>query len=60
MERDVKVQVWDREITITVFQRSKSVWIAVGEYHGQRIEVKRSTEGAAVKGWVDAATYKGN
>lgn len=59
MERDVKVEVWGRQVTISIYQRSKSVWIATGTYLDQTIEVKRPTSGAAVKGWVDAAKYKG-
>lgn len=60
MERDVSVEVWGTKITITVHQRSKSVWIATGTYLGHHVEVKRATQGAAVKGWVDAARYRGN
>lgn len=53
MEREVKVDVWGRQITISVCQRSSV-------YLGKALEVKRPTQGAAVKGWVDAASYKGN
>ena len=54
------VQVWDKPYEITVHQKSKSVWIAVGEYMGERIEAKGSSESAAVKHWREAARYKGN
>lgn len=54
-----KVSVWGKNIEISVYAKSKSVWIAIGEYMGETIEVKRGTQGAAVKGWVDAARYKG-
>lgn len=60
MEQEVGVEVWGNKITITVYQRSKSVWIAAGTYLNKQIEVKRSTRGAAVKGWIDAARYRGN
>ena len=58
MHRTVKV--WGRDIEITVYQKSKTVWIAVGEYMGQRFEVKGRSANSAANLWRDAATYKGN
>jgi hypothetical protein len=60
MERSVTVTVWSDRVTITVYQKSKTVWIAAGEYMGKHHEVKRSTPGAAAKGWADAAKYHSN
>jgi hypothetical protein len=57
-ERTVKVL--DKPHTVTVYRKSKSVWIAVGEYAGEQIEVKGRSEGSAVGLWVDAARYRGN
>jgi hypothetical protein len=54
------VNVWDKPHVVTVYQKSKTVWIAVGEYMGETIEVKDQSEGAALKRWREAATYKGN
>ena len=54
------VVVWDRPVEITVYQKSKTVWIAVGEYLGKHHEVKQSSPGAAAKGWADAAKYHSN
>ena len=51
------VTVWSDRVEIDVEQRSKTVWIASGEYLGKNYEVKRSTRGAAAKGWADAAKY---
>lgn len=59
-ERDVKVRVWGHEIEISVYQKSKSVWIAAGSYMDQFIEVKGSSAGSATKAWASAATYRGN
>ena len=42
-----RVSVWGKEHKITVYQKSKSVWEAVGDYMG----VNGRTEGAAVKRW---------
>lgn len=56
------VRVWDGEepIEITVVQKSKSVWIASGEYMGQRFSVQGRTANLAAAKWRDAAHYKSN
>ena len=54
------VLVWDKPHEISVDQKSKSVWIAVGEYMGERLETKGSSESSALKHWREAATYKEN
>ncbi|WP_165900028.1 hypothetical protein [Borborobacter arsenicus] len=54
-----KVNVWDRPQTVEVYQKSKTVWIAVGDYMGQRIEVKGSSRTSALAHWREAARYKG-
>jgi hypothetical protein len=55
-----RVIVWDKPQTVSVHQKSKSVWIASGEYMGAYIQVQDRTEGAALKRWREAATYRGN
>jgi hypothetical protein len=54
------VSVYDRPHKVTVEQKSKSVWIAVGDYKGKSIEVKDRTEHTALKRWREAAHYAGN
>ncbi len=54
------VQVWDRPYEVSVYQKSKSVWVAVGDYEGQRIEGKGRSEAQALGSWRESATYKGN
>lgn len=54
------VNVWDKPHEITVYQKSKSVWIAVGEYMGERLEVKGRTLSQAANDWREAARYRGN
>ena len=56
----MQVVVWNDKVEIDVDQKSKTVWIASGEYSGKHHEVKRSTPGAAAKGWADAARYHSN
>ena len=58
MERDVKV--WGRDCVVHVELRSKTVWVATGEYLGKTISVRGRTANSAVKRWVAAATYRGN
>ena len=59
MEREHTVQVWNQPQQVTVYQKSKSVWIAVGTYLGERVEVKGRTESQALGQWREAARYKG-
>jgi hypothetical protein len=54
------VRVWDVPHEITVYQKSKSVWVAVGDYMGERVEVNGSSASAAAKHWQEAARYRGN
>lgn len=54
------VRVWDVSYEITVYQKSKSVWVAVGDYLGEWVEVKASSASSAAKHWQEAARYRGN
>jgi hypothetical protein len=54
------VKVWDVSHEITVYQKSKSVWVAVGDYGGAHVEAKSSSASAAAKAWQEAARYRGN
>lgn len=53
------INVWDRPQTVEVYQKSKSVWIAVGDYMGERIEVKGTSRTSALAAWKEAARYRG-
>jgi hypothetical protein len=53
------VRVWDEPHTIETHQKSKSVWVASGEYMGETHSTQDRTEGAAVKRWREWAQYKG-
>jgi hypothetical protein len=54
------VNMWDNPHEITVYQKSKSVWIAVGEYMGDRLEAKGQTLSQAANHWRETARYRGN
>jgi len=58
MER--RVNVWGKRYTITVYQKSKTVWFAVGEYMDETISVQGRTASTAAKRWAEWARYKGN
>ena len=53
------VHVWAIPHVITVHQKSATVWLAVGNYRGERIEVEGSSADVAAK-WVEAACFKDN
>ncbi len=53
------VTVWDQVHQIAVQQESKTVWVAAGEYRGERLEVKGKTDTQAVAAWRDVAKLKG-
>lgn len=59
-ERTRTVSVWNEPWKITVYQKSKTVWIAVGDYKGGPIEVKGSSEGSAIAAWKEEARYRSN
>lgn len=56
------VKVWEGEepCEITVVQKSKSVWIAVGHHMGKDVRVQGRSESNAVSKWRDAAHYRSN
>ena len=58
-ECERQLNVWGKSYVISVYRKSKTVWIARGDYHGEAIEVKGSSLSKAAKAWVDAALYKG-
>ncbi len=60
MNRQHTVYVWEKPQVISVYQKSKTVWIAAGEYMGKPIEVKGRSKSSAIKRWLEAARFKGN
>ena len=57
-ERTVYVNAIPHQITID--RKSKTVWVAFGDYRGERIEVKGSSADIAAKYWADAARVRDN
>jgi hypothetical protein len=61
MTRAVKVWEGDAELTeITLVKKSKTVWVAVGNYVGKRIEVQGRSANSATALSRDAAHYRSN
>ena len=54
------MEVWGEEYEVRVRQKSKSVWIASGEYMGEHLVSEGSTARSAAAHWREAARYKGN
>jgi hypothetical protein len=54
------VEVWKKTYTISVYQKSKSVWVAVGDHMGERLEAQGRSESTAKNRWCEATRYKGN
>ena len=57
---DCRVEVWGKPLIVNVDQKSETVWIAVGQYLGNRIETTGRTASDAVSAWRAAAHYQGN
>ncbi len=55
-----RVEVWGKSYTVITHQKSKSVWIAVGDYMGKSIEVKDRSQATVIKRWREAARFKRN
>jgi hypothetical protein len=59
-EREHTVLAWSTPCKVTVYQKSKAVWVADGDYMGESISVQDRSAGSALKRWRETATYKGN
>ena len=56
-EKTARVSVRSEPHDVTVYQKSKTVRIATGEYQGTPIQTKGRYEGSAVKLWRKMAEY---
>jgi hypothetical protein len=54
------MEVWGKDHAVRVYQRSKSVWVAVGEYAGEQLRSTGSSASSAASNWREAAHYKGS
>lgn len=57
---DRSVNIWGEAFIVSVDQKSKTVWIAVGDHLGKRIQRTGRTASDAVRAWKAAALYRGN
>jgi hypothetical protein len=54
------VKVWGKQHAVEVYQKSKAVWVATGDYMGKTIRTQDRSEGSALQRWREAAEYRGN
>lgn len=56
------VRVWEGEepVEITVVKKSKTVWVAVGQYMGKPVSAQGRSANSAAALWRDAAHYRSN
>ncbi len=54
-----RVTVWGEALEVSVHQKSKSVWVASGEYLGKHITTQDRTPSTAAKRWGEAARSHG-
>ena len=60
LRREHAVTVHETTCTLIVYQRSRSVWVAVGYYMDERIETKDGRESTAIKLWIEQAKIRGD
>lgn len=58
MERTV--QVWGKPYTVSVHQKSKSVWVATGTFMEETHSTTDRSANSAIKRWREWAEYKGS
>ncbi len=56
----IPVKVWETIVEVKVYQQSKSVWIAHGEYLGKSYEGKGRSANAAAASFKERARYATN
>ena len=54
------VIVWGEQYELIVHQKSKSLWIARGDFDGEPLEGKGHSPSAAAGSWREQARYKSN
>lgn len=52
------VKAYPETCEVHVYQRSKSVWIASGQFMGEQLEQRGRSESAAVRLWKEIAEWR--
>lgn len=60
LKRFIKPWENDEPCEVTIVQKSKSVWIAVGTYMSKEVRVEGRTSNNAAAKWHAAAHYRSN
>jgi hypothetical protein len=56
----IQVIVWGKPYDVEVHKKSKSVWVAHGEYMGEHHSTQDRSAATAAARWREWAQYKGN
>jgi hypothetical protein len=56
-EREHRVEVWGGLFPVTVYQKSKTVWVAVGQCAARGSSRKGPSEGSTLKRWKERAIF---
>lgn len=51
---NVQVTIWDKVVEISVQQKSKTLWVASGEYLEQSFMFQGRSQSVAAKTWAEA------
>jgi len=54
------IEIRDQRCAIEVHRMGKTVWLAVGEYVGQRVRATGTTAQKAAKAWRKVAEFRAN
>jgi hypothetical protein len=54
-DRERTVYVWEKPHIVSVRRKDQGIWIAVGQYMGEQIEVEDRSEASAVARWEETA-----
>ena len=57
--REHIIKVHEKPNKVVARQKSKTVWVAVGYFLGERIEVAAATESSVLAAWHEAARSRG-
>jgi hypothetical protein len=57
-DRERTVYVWEKPYVVSVRRKDQGIWIAVGQYMGEQIEVEDRSEASAVARWEETARAK--
>ena len=58
LDAELTIYVGGEPHRVRIYQESESVWTAVGDFSGKRVEIKGRSEMSALGGWRLAARHQ--